>query len=118
MVRKVDPKKCEWCGKVFEPYKKEQLYCSRACSAEAKAAVRVKKVCKLCGEEFEASNELVQYCSEKCRNNYTRIRFALEEELSQMAISLIRYGQTNPFSKPSALWVVFKEEYKDKFNGE
>lgn len=115
MIKKLEPRKCAWCGKTFEPYKGDQTFCCRACSQASRSANTTTKVCRICGKEFEAVNEVTKYCSDRCRNTYARIRYELESDINDKAISLIRYGQQNPFTRPAALWGVYQEEYKGKF---
>lgn len=115
MVKKLEQKKCEWCGKKFEAYKKEQQFCSRACSQAFKSSNKIKKVCCICGQEFEAIYDNTKYCSDRCRGVFIRIKYDLNEQFNNKAISLIRYGQQNPFTKATALWGVFQAEYKGKF---
>lgn len=114
MPKKLEPRQCAWCGKTFEPYKGDQLFCCRACSQASRSANTVTKVCRMCGQEFESVNENSRYCSDRCRNAYARIRYEFEDEMNNLAISLIRYGQQNPFTKPAALWGVFQEEKRGK----
>ena len=63
-------KKCEVCGKLYEPKRKDQKYCSKQCKDKRrnkpKGLVYI-KTCKHCGETFAAKHHNEAYCSDECR---------------------------------------------------
>ena len=65
---------CPGCGRMFEPYRSFQRYCSDRCrvKVEKRRPSRYKKkaivarVCKNCGQEFKTSDDKRHYCSNAC----------------------------------------------------
>lgn len=63
-------RKCEYCGKEFEPKQSRSKYCSRECQVKGFHASRPKgetKKCKWCGQVFFATHKGNKYCSPSCR---------------------------------------------------
>ncbi|MBE7032928.1 MAG: hypothetical protein E7406_01725 [Ruminococcaceae bacterium] len=63
-------RKCEYCGKEFEPKQSRSKYCSRECQVKGFHASRPKgetKKCKWCGKEFFAPHKGIKYCSLLCK---------------------------------------------------
>lgn len=107
----METKICEHCGQEFTQYKKTQKYCSKACS-DAVRKMQTKR-CITCGKEFISENVTAKYCSDECGVIYRKITKKVMDKINDHAIFLIRYGQNNPFSKPQALWIQYKETMKD-----
>jgi hypothetical protein len=78
-------KRCEFCGRTFEPnrYRPDQKYCSNNCAqraADAKKAAkrkaaaaakpRLTRKCDHCGKEFEPYRHNNRFCSDECRNRF------------------------------------------------
>lgn len=72
-------RKCEFCGKYFEPNTTFQKYCSRSCKDKAFYLKRksraspppppIKKICAVCGAEFipvKYNRNHQKYCSFNC----------------------------------------------------
>ena len=77
-------KTCPVCGKSFEPYHGNQIYCSRACLHSTRLAYQrayqnnyyhdhkslcesVSKICPFCGKSFVTNLSFKKFCSESCR---------------------------------------------------
>ena len=102
-------KKCEKCGKEFEPHHGDVKYCSEECRQKAKAekakayGVRygnpVLKKCEHCGKEFKTASSTRKYCSKACRlADYEAKRHALNFairkcEMCGKKFHPIRYNQ-------------------------
>ena len=70
-------KKCEYCGKDYEPKTSRSMYCSRECNDEAhkkrmrkryaiKHKIGEERICACCGKKFKAKSEKGKFCSTKC----------------------------------------------------
>ena len=110
----METKTCAYCGDEFLPYKNTQKYCSKACAEADKK--KFTRVCPVCGKEFLADYASRKFCSDVCYHTFNRVKEFLYTNMDNHAISLIRYGQNNPFSKPTALWVQYKEIMREKEN--
>lgn len=79
-------KKCEICGKAFQPMRKTQKYCSQECRHAADLAKKREKYgptflslsesertyqCLVCGKSFIAKQPQQKYCSKSCANRST-----------------------------------------------
>lgn len=84
----IDPtgyKLCSVCGRMFEPYRSYQRYCSKECREKAhKKKYEYKKnqtfevKCAECGTTFETNDGKRKYCSKECylkhnENHYTPV---------------------------------------------
>lgn len=75
----------EWkrclCGKMFEPYRSFQRFCSEACREKywKTKSYYVKKtivtlMCKECGKPFETNDDKRKYCSKTCYSKHEASR--------------------------------------------
>lgn len=60
---------CEFCGKSFEPNRKDKRYCSKSCRDGHKSGP-FHKVCAYCGKPFDTWSDRIKTCSEDCSNKY------------------------------------------------
>lgn len=61
---------CKSCGKEFETYYKEQIYCSKKCSCEGRKN-KINITCDVCGKEYRIIKSRYEkskyhFCSRKC----------------------------------------------------
>ena len=68
---------CKYCKKSFIPDKKNQIYCSRKCSANDRKKDKIKVKCYNCGTELERVQYAINrnkkhYCSIKCKNEHQK----------------------------------------------
>ena len=72
MKRRLYTKICSECGKEYNPFHKNQTYCSNKCRAfnNAKSHYYI-KMCKMCKTKFKTRKKRNQYfCSRKCYLKY------------------------------------------------
>lgn len=70
-------KACPNCGTEFEPIRRTQTYCSKACNHEARhraaksrqntPAKLHDKTCEWCGDPFQTPDYRTAYCSKACK---------------------------------------------------
>lgn len=64
---------CPACGKGYESFKGNQIYCSAACRSREYARIarankeKETRACIICGKEFHPSNHFRSYCSIECQ---------------------------------------------------
>lgn len=90
----MEEKKCEICGKFFEPVNSLQKYCSFECSAKGKALVDkkrhernktlirqnlVERICPICGATFKPRAEKQRCCCKACGDKWYGMRRKTEE---------------------------------------
>lgn len=70
-------KLCPGCGRVFEPYRPYQKFCSTECRIKKqgkpyyyKKKPMQEKKCRECGKVFESNNVINVFCSDECRLKY------------------------------------------------
>lgn len=64
------PKPCAHCGKGFKNWRKETIYCSAKCVAQAKPNVVPHIDCVTCGTNFHPQRLGIQCCSLVCSGKY------------------------------------------------
>jgi hypothetical protein len=83
MLRERTRGNCKHCGKPFETWQDNRLYCNESCRRnfrrEAKGekpleplACNQKGECKECGREFQLTRNRYLFCSKKCRSDNSR----------------------------------------------
>lgn len=79
MANKLEPRKCEICGKEFVPKKSmDTMCCSKNCytkryrKMKPKEKIRKIGVCIICGKEYEQRKITQKCCSEECRGVLTK----------------------------------------------
>jgi Fe-S-cluster-containing dehydrogenase component len=63
-------KKCEFCGKEFQPIRSTKKYCSALCFDKArwlKNHPKEVKKCEFCGKEILTAKSYKRFCSDTCR---------------------------------------------------
>jgi len=76
-------RKCEFCGKLFEPtlkYRDRQRYCNRTCSNRARKGIpkipNLSKLCEYCNKPFvkrsPRETAKAQFCSKSCAGKAIR----------------------------------------------
>lgn len=75
------PKPCKICGRMYQPYRARQLYCSKACQKVAMRGINAEyrkrkaegqvvgfeKVCPVCGKAYTTTLSAQIYCGADCR---------------------------------------------------
>lgn len=78
LEKKLKPKKCAFCGKVFKPTQPPQKFCCAECRVKffsRKQGIEVVEShqtdlkCVVCGTEFRGTQRQ-KYCSVRCKNKY------------------------------------------------
>ena len=78
LEKKLKPKKCAFCGKVFKPTQPPQRFCCAECRVKffsRKQGIEVVEShqtdlkCVVCGTEFRGTQRQ-KYCSVRCKNKY------------------------------------------------
>lgn len=72
---------CKYCGKVFQPNYKDQIYCSRSCKSkhQEQKALQTRmnnyninpRICPYCGNSIPFEKRTNKFCSQNCANSYT-----------------------------------------------
>lgn len=66
---KLEMRKCEACGELYQPTKPKQRFCSRYCRDRIWHETNRKKhklICAVCHKEFEDYNKKKKCCSPEC----------------------------------------------------
>lgn len=78
LTRKVEPRPCKGCGKLFTPRRKRTTqYCSTICNVRICRGNRIMVPCGNCGVQIKSMRNK-QFCSEQCREIHFH-RTKLEE---------------------------------------
>jgi hypothetical protein len=66
------PSTCERCGETFQPSRKNQRFCGKACVGLHHRALRARGLhprrCGHCGVEFQSRTDTHKYCSARCQS--------------------------------------------------
>ena len=65
-------KKCPICGKNYETYREDSIYCSKECYN--KATILKNKICPVCKNEFKPGNSKQIYCNLDCYSKSEKLK--------------------------------------------
>lgn len=124
---------CNWCGRIFKPYEKHNLYCSEECKLEGRRAVNRKSYrnngwkyvkpkkqrdCIVCGRRYYPIGNQ-KYCSKECfkivrlqqkRDEYQRNKERYRANNAKRMSDPIRRHHKNEMDKK------YREEHRDEIN--
>jgi len=81
---------CASCKKSFQPYRKDNRYCSKKCGNQKRDRTLEKfpKKCAECNQEFIPRNSRAILCSEPCRYVHEKRKAVIRGRINQMPFSI------------------------------
>jgi len=84
---------CPGCGRVFEPYRPYQKFCSKECRIKKqgkpyyyKKKLIIEKECRECGKVFKTNHGAYVFCSDECRLKYYDGWYNKKEEEKRVCV--------------------------------